>query len=253
MIPRTFLSAGARRASLVGVAALSLLAAAPAPASAQWAVYDASNFSQNVLTAARTLTQINNQVTALQNQAQMLINEARNLENLPFSALATILASIQRTQSLLSQAQGLAYNVGAIQTAFSRSYPQSYAVSTPSSQLLTDAQTRWTNALAAYQDSLKTQATVVANLDSTRAQINALVTSSQGSTGALQASQAGNQLAALQTQQLADLTATLAAQARAASLSAAKEAGDAAQGQVQLQQFVAPGSGYQPSTIIMFH
>ena len=34
----------------------------PAPATAQWVVYDPSNFSQNVLSAARTLQQINNQI-----------------------------------------------------------------------------------------------------------------------------------------------------------------------------------------------
>ena len=52
-----------------GAAALSLTLAA-APAHAQWTVFDPSNFSQNVLTAARTLQQINNQITSLQNEAQ---------------------------------------------------------------------------------------------------------------------------------------------------------------------------------------
>ena len=33
-------------------------------------VYDPSNYAQNVLTAARTLEQINNQITSLQNEAQ---------------------------------------------------------------------------------------------------------------------------------------------------------------------------------------
>ena len=33
--------------------------------------------------AARALEQINNQITSLQNQAQMLINQARNLASLP--------------------------------------------------------------------------------------------------------------------------------------------------------------------------
>ena len=43
----------------------------------------------------------------------------------------------------------------------------------------------------------------------------------QDATGALQAAQAGNQLVALQTRQLADLTALMAAQNRAASIAAA--------------------------------
>lgn len=48
------------------------------PAFAQIAVYDPSNFSQNVLTAARALQQVNNQVRSLQNEATMLLNQAKN-------------------------------------------------------------------------------------------------------------------------------------------------------------------------------
>jgi len=53
--------------------------------SAQLVVFDPNNYAQNVLTAARALQQINNQIVSLQNQAQMLINQARNLATLPFS------------------------------------------------------------------------------------------------------------------------------------------------------------------------
>lgn len=242
-----------RSRAACAAALLAVLATAPVPASAQWAVFDKSTYGQSVLTAARALTQINNEIKGLQNQAQSLINQARNLASLPYSALAQLTATVQRTQDLLGQAQGLVYDVGSIQTAFAQSYPQNYGGSTPQSRLDADARTRWTNALAAYQDALKTQATVVGHLEETRTQLAALVTSSQGATGALQASQSGNQLLALQTQQLADLTALIAAQGRAAALADAKTAGDAAQGRVQLQQFLAPGGGYQPAAVTMFH
>ena len=64
--------------------ALALASAAP-PAFAQWIVFDPTNFSQNFLTAARELQQINNQIVSLQNEAQMLLNQARNLASLPFT------------------------------------------------------------------------------------------------------------------------------------------------------------------------
>ena len=51
-------------------------------------VIDPTNLAQNILTAARTLEMINNQITQLQNEAQMLINQGRNLANLPHSSLA---------------------------------------------------------------------------------------------------------------------------------------------------------------------
>ena len=65
---------------------------------------------------------------------------------------------------------------------------------------------------------MRVQAGVVGNLDTNRTQMSALVGASQSATGALQATQAGNQLLALQSQQLADLTAVVAAKGRAQAL-----------------------------------
>ena len=80
-----------RRAVVAGVLAVSAIApiALPMPAHAQFGgiVYDPTNYAQNVLTAARSLQQINNQIQQIQNQATSLINEARNLTSLPFSSL----------------------------------------------------------------------------------------------------------------------------------------------------------------------
>src|SRR5262249_12605342 len=73
-----------------------------------------------------------------------------------------------------------------------------------------------------YQDALRVQAGAVGNLDITRTETEALVSSSQSAVGALQAVQAGNQLVALQTRQVADLTAVIAAQSRAQSLAGAR-------------------------------
>src|SRR3546814_3945062 len=55
-----------------------------APASAQISVFDPSNYSQNLLTAARTLSQVNNQIRSLQNEAQMLAGQAKNLARIDF-------------------------------------------------------------------------------------------------------------------------------------------------------------------------
>jgi P-type conjugative transfer protein TrbJ len=84
------------------------------PVLAQTIVYDPSNYEQNALQAARSLQQINNQITSLQNQTQMLLNQARNLTSLPYSSLQAIEQSLVRTQQLLNQAQRITYNSGAI-------------------------------------------------------------------------------------------------------------------------------------------
>lgn len=230
--------------------ALSLAIVAP-PAVAQLIVFDPKNFSQNVLTAARELQQITNQITSLQNEAQMLINQARNLTSLPYSALQQLQSSIQRTQQLLAQAQNIAYDVQQIDHAFQTTYGRANA-SQSNQAMIGNAQQRWQNSVAALQDALHIQAGVVGNLDTNRTQMSALVTSSQSATGALQATQAGNQMLALQAQQLADLTAAVAAQGRAQSLQAAQQAAAQDQAKEQLRRFLMPGTGYQPTTITMF-
>ena len=237
----------------LGTAGVALAVATPASAQFGGIVYDPTNYGQNVLTAARSLQQINNQIKQIQNQAQSLINEARNLTNLPATILAPIQQDIDRTRQLLTQAQQIGYNVQNIDQIFSQRYPSGSLAGTSSATLVANAQTRWTDALATLQDTLRTGATVVGNIDSTRTQTGTMVTASQSATGALQASQAGNQLIALETRQLADLTAMVAAQSRAAAVGSARAASDEAQGREQTSRFLTPGASYSEQTVDLFH
>jgi P-type conjugative transfer protein TrbJ len=239
-----------RRFALSAIAA-TIVAGTALPASAQLTVFDPSNYSQNVLTAARSLRQVNNQITSLQHEAQMLINQARNLASLPYSSLQQLQQSVGRTQQLLAQAQGIAFDVQQIDQAFSTTYGASTSQSSQS--LIANAKARWQYAVDGLQDALRVQATVVGNLDTNRSEMSALVEASQGATGALQAAQAGNQLLALQAQQLADLTATVAAQGRAQSLEAAQRAAAQDQAREQLHRFLTSGGGYQATSVQMFH
>ncbi|TCP89715.1 P-type conjugative transfer protein TrbJ [Rhizobium sp. PP-CC-2G-626] len=224
------------------------------PAHAQFGriMFDPSNYAQNILTAARTLQSVNQQITQLQNEAQMLMNQARNLASLPYSSLQQLQQSVQRTQQLLSQAQNIAFDVQQIDRAFQQQYGN-VSMSASDSQLVTDARSRWQNTVGGLQDAMKVQAGVVGNIDTNRAQMSALVGSSQSATGALQATQAGNQLLALQAQQLADLTAVVAANGRAQALTEAERAAAAEQGREQRRRFLTPGTGYQPGNAQMFN
>ncbi|MDR3436618.1 P-type conjugative transfer protein TrbJ [Telmatospirillum sp.] len=239
-----------RHLAAASTVALTLAIAVP-PASAQWIVYDPTNFSQNVLTAARELQQINNQIQMLTNQATSLVNQARNLANLPMSTLTQLQSSIAQTQSLLSQAQNVAFNVQRIQAAYSSTYGAA-PTSGSNASLFALAQTRWQNSVGAFEDSLKVQAGVVGNIGTNNSAMSSLVTASQSATGALQAAQAGNQLLALQSQQLSDLVAVLAAKGRADALQQARDAATESQGQQQYKIF-STRSGYQPGNVTMFH
>ena len=243
-----------RRAIMAGTLAASSalgIAAVSTPAHAQMIVKDPTNYAQNVMQAARALEQINNQIASLQNEAQSLLNQARNLTSLPLNQLHELQGQFRRTQQLLGEAQRLAYDVQSIDRAFAQNY-RGTNLSGSDRQLVADAQSRWQTSVAALEDALKVQAGVVGNIDGSRTSVERLVTASQSATGALQAAQAGNQLVALQSQQLADLTALMAAQGRAQALDMAERAAAKAQAREQLRRFLAPGTGYRPGNARMF-
>lgn len=249
------------RSAFSGIAMLAMpLALSPAvmtsvlvtPAHAWRIVFDPSNYAQNVLTAARTLEQINHQITSLQNEATMLMNQARNLASLPFSSLQQLQQNVQRTQQLLAQAQNIAFDVNQVDQAFQNQYGN-VSLSATDAELVAGARDRWKNTVGGLQDAMRMQAGVVGNIDTNRTQMSELVSVSQSATGALQATQAGNQLLALQSQQLSDLVAVLAANGRAEALTEAERAAAAEQGREQRRRFLTPAAGYQPGSAKMFN
>jgi len=228
-------------AAFLAAPAAAGLMLAPPLAQARIVVFDPTNYAQNVLQAARALQTINNQISSLQNQAQMLLGQAKTLASLPYSTLATLQAQVDRTRQLLGEDQALAYDVASIQKAFTTNYG-AVALSASDADLAARADARWTTAMASFQDALKLQAGVVEGLGASRDQLTSLVGASQGAVGGLQAAQAGNQLLALQSQMLADLIALSAAQGRAQALEAADQAAARADAKARFSKFMGSGS-----------
>jgi len=242
-------------AGVVTAAAILLpvtLPLASTPALAWKIVYDPTNYSQNLLSAARALEQIKNQVTSLQNEAQMLLNQAKNLTSLPTSLLSDIEGNFSEMKSLLNEADQLAYNVQNIDAQFNATYRDFASGDRSATQLISSAQQRWQQSVSAFEHALKAGATAVTNIEGTRAQTGDLVDASQSAVGVLQATQAGNQLLAVQAAQFADLTSMLAAQGRAEALEHSRRAAAQEQAREQFSRFMA-GSGYNSSSVRMFH
>jgi P-type conjugative transfer protein TrbJ len=181
------------------------------------------------------------------------MNDFTEAEQLPTTVLNDVERDYSQIQNLLKQANGITYNVQSMNQAFSQSYPVSISATTSDQQLIAGAQQRWQGSLSAFQHSLTLGAGAVQNLPNTQAQTSSLLASSQSSVGILQATQAGNQLVAVQTRQLADLTALLAAQGRTQALEQARKAEAEGQAQEQLRRFLSNSHGYQPQTVQMFH
>lgn len=234
-----------------GAAALSALLLQTRPAAAQWAVIDAANLGQNILTAARTLEEVNNQVTQIQQGVMMLENQARNLTSLPFSILSQLQSSMGQLNGLMGQAQSLAYDVQRLEQQFQQLYPN-YAGTVTQAGLLADARARWQASVNTFQHTMSVQSQIVAAIPTDQAQLSALVTQSQGAVGALQAIQSGNQLLALQSRQLSATQDLLAANARAQAAETMRRAEVEEAARAEWRRFYGNGVGYTPTQVTVF-
>jgi P-type conjugative transfer protein TrbJ len=206
----------------LSLASLLALLAWSLPASAQWAVFDLTNFAENVLTAAHTATQIENQIAQLQNEAQMLVNQAKNLQHLDINTLNRLRVTLATTTRLLAEAQGLGYDVTRVQQQLAQAYPSAYGSAVTREQMSADAQERWSNSYEALRTAMSLQAQSAQNIPDDEAVLTDLIDRSQAAEGALQAAQATNQLLALQSRQTMQTQQLAIAQDRAVALEQAR-------------------------------
>ena len=209
-------------------------------------VYDPTNYSQNLLTAARTLQQVNNQIKSLQNEAQSLLNQGKNLTTIGFPELQALTQTLQQIDVLMGQAQGIRFQVSTLNQQFRQLYPTSNGSLSLSSQV-SAARQRLDTEMTAYQHTMTVQAQVVENIQSDASALSGMVERSQSAEGALQASQATNQLLALTAKQQFQIQQLLAAQYRADALERAHRAQAASDAQAATAKFLGNGTAYTPN------
>lgn len=234
------------REKILGAVLAIALALVPVTQARALAVFDAANYSQNLLTAIRTLQMINNQVRQLQNEAQMLINMARHLERLDYSSLSQLNQAISQINILMQQAQGIAFDVQAAEQAFARYFPDEYQATVTYDELAADARQRWQYSMDAFRQTLRVQSHISQGVVADQQLLSALVSESQGAVGMLQAQQSTNQLIALTSQQTAKTHQLLAAQYRADALDRARRAAAQEQARAQFRRFIGDGQAYTP-------
>lgn len=238
-VPAAFLSIGVVGSVAGGLSMLST------PAQAL-TVFDPSNYSQNLLTAARTLAQINNQIRSLQNEATMLTNMGKNLTRIDFPELQAITRNLQQIDRLMGQAQGIRFQVSGIDEQFNRLFPQSFGQALRTDQQVIAARTRLDTEMSAYQQTMTIQAQVVESVAADAQTLSALVAKSQGAEGSLQAQQATNQLLALTAKQQFQLQTMMAAQYRAETIERARRAQAAIDARASTKRFLGSGAAYTP-------
>jgi len=212
----------------------------PPAAHAQWTVYDPANHIENIMQAAQSVESVSNQVRQLAHEVEMLENMARNLETLPVNVAEAIIRDrINRIHELMSEAEGIGYGVSEIETVYDEAYPETYGETPPRNAVLVeDARRRWRQSRTAYRDTLVTVAAALEDNETDADAIAGLVSRSQSAAGALQAAQAGNQIEAMQAEQLIQMEAMMAAHYRAEALDRAAALAEAERGRARTKAFL---------------
>jgi len=221
--------------------AIVLLMLCAGTAEGQFVVIDPANLIQNILTAARSLIQIENQI-------QQLANEARNLESLGFNSLGRLQATLATLSRLVGQAQGLSFQLGQATQQYARLYPNGYA-GVPRTQMDADAQNRWVNSHEALRTAIEMQAQANMNLTQDQAVLADLISQSQGAAGALQAIQVTNQLLALAAKHLMQMQQMGVAEDRGVSAESARAVEAQARTYEFRQRFMTPATTYSPQDV----
>ncbi|MCK5746673.1 MAG: P-type conjugative transfer protein TrbJ [Oricola sp.] len=209
-------------------------------------VYDPTNYAQNLLTAARTLEMINNQIKQLTNEAQMIASQAKELTNLSYSAKAAIASRLAQIDNLIKTANGVAYDVTAVDAAFKTYFPEDYSAFS-NAAMGAAARQHWKETSRAFHDAMLIQAQVAETVRDDTATLDTLVQESQSAVGGLQAAQAGNQLIALQTKQSMQTAQLLAVQYRAEALDRARQLQTEERARIHRGRFLGDGAAYTPS------
>jgi len=245
ILTRKYLVASALGLGATG--ALVMLVTVPStPAHAQLSVFDPSNYSQNLLTAARTLQQVNNQIQSLQNEATMLLNQAKNLSRVSFPELDALRQTMQQIDTLMGQAQGINFRVNGLDQQFRQLFPNDLNSVLRGNAQVTAARARLDTAMAAYRHTMGVQAQVVENVTADARTLDALVSRSQGAEGALAAQQTTNQLLALAAKQQFQIQNMMAAQYRAETTEAARRAQEETDARAAAKRFLGTGNAYTP-------
>ena len=228
----------------VGSLGMGLLTSAPA--SAQITVFDPTNYSQTLLTAARSLQQINNQIQSLQNEATMLINQAKNLSRIDFPQLQQITDTLRQIDQLMGQAQGISFHVDGIDEQYRKLFPEQFDSAATRDTRIVAARARLDASMGAYRQTMGIQAQVVTNVQADAQTLSELVGRSQGAEGALQVGQATNQLLALTAKQQFQIQNLMAAQYRAQATEEARRAQAEIDGRAATRKFLGAGAAYTP-------
>lgn len=207
-------------------------------------VFDASNYAQNILTAARTLTMINNQITSLTNEATMLLDMGKHLKTISFPELTRLQDTLARIDSLIGKAKGIQFKVAGLDADFAAMFPDASKLSY--ADRIAKAHDRLDSAMDGFRQAMSVQAQVVENVANDTKLLAELAKKNDAAEGSLQAQQATNQLLALAAKQSFQIQQLMAADYRAEAVERARRLQEQEDARAATRKFLGSGHAYTP-------
>lgn len=205
------------------------------PACAQLAVYDPANHVENALQAAR-------QLQSLTNEAQMLVNQARQLAASPYSHLLGSSRTLSDIAELARSVRGMAADVEQLQGQFEDLYPAAVEGLDPRTAL-SQAKARSANARATAQDLAATAAELERLAQGRSLRMQGALSASQAAGGETAAIQSSTQMLSVLAEDLGAIRAVLLAQSRLMAEGAARQGADRAAAEETRRRYYGRAAG----------
>ncbi|MGB7244745.1 MAG: P-type conjugative transfer protein TrbJ [Sulfitobacter sp.] len=217
------------------------------PAKAWKTVFDPWNYRQNILTAVRSLSEVNQQIEQLRNEAQMITKMDLDLTKLGSTISPELARTLSEMKTLMDQGNAIKMQVEQTSLEMHRLFPDEFANALTGDDVVKDAKERWDQTLSAYKRSANLQAKISENIEVDSGLLDTLLDRSRSSVGNLQASQAGNELTGLSVKQSLQLQQLMAAQYRAETLERSRRMAAEEEARVRFNGFLgSKDSSYSP-------
>ncbi|MCC4631451.1 conjugal transfer protein (plasmid) [Xanthomonas citri pv. malvacearum] len=166
--------------------------------------------SKEISAYAKQVQQYKTQLDQLNLQIQQVANEGRNLASLPRNVFGEYQQVYNSYKQSISQLRGSMANLQNTRDMFAQRYPE--VTNDTTFQQLSAMVDQWqSQGRENVEDAMYSGAAVLDTLDSTNQQFETMGQASQSATGALAATQAGNQINMLVGQEMMKLNAQTAA------------------------------------------
>ena len=215
-----------------------LAAGALQPAYAVRTVFDPWNYRQNILTAVRSLSEVNQQIEQLRNEAQVILKMDLDLAQLGSTISPELARTLGEIRSLMNEGNAIRLKVHETNQAMRTLFPDEFAETLNGDDVIRDAKARWDETLAAYKRTASLQAKVSETIDQDAALLDTLLGHSRAAVGNLQASQTGNELTGLSVKQSLQLQQLMAAQYRAETFERSRKMAAEEEARVRFNTFL---------------